>query len=116
MALILGPTTALRALAHTAFLEYIPFILHLLALFTVAGGILVRGNIHGAPGINTALLTIGVLLGELHRHDGSLYGDDPPGAAGERRPAAQRTCGRVLHFLVSNIGGSLTPLGTRHCS
>src|SRR4051794_30595958 len=38
MAALLGPTTALHALAHTALLEYVPFILLLLALFTVAGG------------------------------------------------------------------------------
>ena len=36
----------------------IPFIL-LFALFTIAGGILVAGNIHGTPLVNTALLVIG---------------------------------------------------------
>src|SRR5919112_3640147 len=65
MAAILGPATALQALAHTAFLEYIPFILLLLALFTVAGGILVRGQIHGSPAINTALLALGAGLASL---------------------------------------------------
>ena len=49
MAIFVGPATALQALVHTALLEYIPFILLLLALFTVAGGIWSRGNIHGAP-------------------------------------------------------------------
>src|SRR3954465_11024867 len=62
MALAFGPTAAIHALAHTALLEYIPFILLLLALFTVAGGILVRGNIHGAPGTNTMLLGLGTVL------------------------------------------------------
>src|SRR4051812_10978863 len=65
MAAIHGPDTALHALVHTAVLDYIPFILLLLALFTVAGGILIRGNLHGAPGTNTVLLSIGAVLASL---------------------------------------------------
>jgi hypothetical protein len=38
MALLFGTGTALGALVHTALLEYIPFILLLLALFTVRAG------------------------------------------------------------------------------
>ena len=30
--------------------EYIPFVILLTALFTVAGGIFIRGNLHGSPG------------------------------------------------------------------
>ena len=33
-----------RVLLHTALLEYIPFIILLFALFTIAGGILITGN------------------------------------------------------------------------
>ena len=44
-----GLSGASHAVAHTLFLEYIPFILLLLALFTVAGGIVVHGNFHGSP-------------------------------------------------------------------
>jgi hypothetical protein len=62
MALAYGAGTALGALVHTALLEYIPFILLLLALFTVAGGIVIRGNIHGAPVANTVLILIGMVL------------------------------------------------------
>ena len=74
MAIAFGPTAAVHALAHTAFLEYIPFILLLLALFTVAGGILVRGNIHGSPGTNTVLLAIDM------PGDGSFCNDSGAGA------------------------------------
>ena len=49
MALLLGLTATVHALVHTALLEYIPFILLLLALFTVASGIVVSGNLHGSP-------------------------------------------------------------------
>jgi Na+/H+ antiporter NhaD/arsenite permease-like protein len=106
-----GAGAAVHALAHTALLEYIPFILLLLALFTVAGGILVRGNLHGSPATNTALLGIGATLASLIGTTGaSMVMIRPVLRANDDR-------GRNLHvivffiFLVSNIGGSLTPLG-----
>jgi Na+/H+ antiporter NhaD/arsenite permease-like protein len=111
MALSAGPTAALHALAHTAFLEYIPFILLLLALFTVAGGILVRGNIHGAPGTNTVLLAIGAGLASFIGTTGaSMVMIRPVMRANDDR---QHNVHVIVFFifLVSNIGGSLTPLG-----
>ena len=40
-----GAPIAATSLTHTALLEYVPFILLLLALFTTAGGILVAGTL-----------------------------------------------------------------------
>lgn len=111
MALLIGPATALQALAHTALLEYIPFILLLLALFSVAGGILIRGNIHGAPVANTILLGIGTVLASLIGTTGaSMVMIRPVMRANDNR---QHNVHVVVFFifLVSNIGGSLTPLG-----
>jgi Na+/H+ antiporter NhaD/arsenite permease-like protein len=111
MAALLGPTTALHALAHTAFLEYVPFILLLLALFTVAGGILVRGNIHGTPGTNTMLLGLGTVLASFIGTTGaSMVMIRPVLRANDDR---KRNVHVIVFFifLVSNIGGSLTPLG-----
>jgi hypothetical protein len=48
-----------RSLVHALLAEYIPFVILLTALFTVAGGIYIRGNLHGSPGLNTAILAIG---------------------------------------------------------
>jgi Na+/H+ antiporter NhaD/arsenite permease-like protein len=111
MALVAGSTTAVHALAHTAFLEYIPFILLLLALFTVAGGILVRGNIHGAPGTNTLLLAIGTVLASLIGTTGaSMVMIRPVMRANDDRRHNVHVIVFFI-FLVSNIGGSLTPLG-----
>ncbi|KAB0268361.1 sodium:proton antiporter [Microvirga brassicacearum] len=111
MALILGPSTALHALVHTALLEYIPFILLLLALFTVAGGIVVRGNIHGAPVANTALLALGTLLASLIGTTGaSMVMIRPVMRANDNRRHNVHVIVFFI-FLVSNIGGSLTPLG-----
>ena len=65
LALSVGLGPVMHALVHTALLEYIPFILLLLALFTVAGGIVVRGNLHGSPTANTLLLAVGTLLASI---------------------------------------------------
>ncbi|QFU17921.1 sodium:proton antiporter [Microvirga thermotolerans] len=111
MAAFMGPATALHSLAHTALLEYIPFILLLLALFTVAGGILVRGNIHGAPATNTALLAIGTVLASLIGTTGaSMVMIRPVLRANDDRLHNAHVVVFFI-FLVSNVGGSLTPLG-----
>jgi Na+/H+ antiporter NhaD/arsenite permease-like protein len=111
MALAFGPTAAIHALAHTALLEYIPFILLLLALFTVAGGILVRGNIHGAPGTNTMLLGLGTVLASFIGTTGaSMVMIRPIMRANDDRRHNVHVIVFFI-FLVSNIGGSLTPLG-----
>ncbi|HZH09587.1 MAG TPA: sodium:proton antiporter [Microvirga sp.] len=111
MAAILGPSTALQALVHTALLEYIPFILLLLALFTVAGGILVRGNLHGSPGTNTMLLAIGTVLASFIGTTGaSMVMIRPVLRANDDRRHNVHVVVFFI-FLVSNIGGSLTPLG-----
>lgn len=111
MAALLGPATALQALTHTALLEYVPFILLLLALFTVAGGILVRGNIHGSPGTNTLLLAIGTLLASFIGTTGaSMVMIRPVLRANDDRKHNIHVFVFFI-FLVSNIGGSLTPLG-----
>jgi Na+/H+ antiporter NhaD/arsenite permease-like protein len=106
-----GPAIALDAVVHTALLEYIPFILLLVALFTVAGGIVVRGNIHGAPGTNTGLLAFGALLASFIGTTGASIVMIRPviRANDDRRHNAHVVI--FFIFLVSNIGGSLTPLG-----
>ena len=111
LAVVAGPAAALHALAHTALLEYIPFILLLLALFTVAGGILVRGNLHGAPGMNTILLAIGTVLASVIGTTGaSMVMIRPVMRANDDRRHNVHVIVFFI-FLVSNIGGSLTPLG-----
>jgi Na+/H+ antiporter NhaD/arsenite permease-like protein len=111
MAVAFGPATAMHALARTVLHDYIPFILLLLALFTVAGGILVRGNIHGAPGANTALLAIGAGLASVIGTTGaSMVMIRPVLRANDDRRHNLHVVVFFI-FLVSNIGGSLTPLG-----
>ena len=111
LAMIAGPATAAQAFTHTLLLEYVPFIVLLLALFTVAGGILVKGNIHGAPGVNTILLAIGTGLASVIGTTGASMVMIRPvlRANDDRRHNAHVVV--FFIFLVSNIGGSLTPLG-----
>jgi Na+/H+ antiporter NhaD/arsenite permease-like protein len=107
----IGPEVGVRALLHTALLEYIPFILLLLALFTVASGIVVSGNLHGSPLTNTVLLAIGAGLASVIGTTGaSMVMIRPLIRANDDRKHNVHTVIFFI-FLVSNIGGSLTPLG-----
>ena len=110
-ALIFGPALAGASLVHALVAEYIPFIILLTALFTVAGGIFIRGNLHGSPGLNTGLLLIGAVLASFMGTTGaSMLMIRPLIRANDNR---LHTAHIVVFFIfiVSNAGGSLTPLG-----
>ena len=111
LAMFRSPGVAFNAAAHTLMLEYIPFVLLLLALFTAAGGIVLRGNLHGSPGVNAILLAIGAGLASIIGTTGASMVLIRPllRANDERRHNAHVVV--FFIFLVSNIGGSLTPLG-----
>lgn len=106
-----GATTALHEVVHTGLLEYLPFIILLYALFTISGGILVTGNLHGSPAMNTGLLALGTLLASFIGTTGaSMVLIRPLLRANDNRRYNVHTVVFFI-FLVSNIGGSLTPLG-----
>ncbi|MCU4181699.1 sodium:proton antiporter [Bosea sp. BH3] len=106
-----GSDAALGALLHTALLEYLPFIILLFALFTIAGGILVSGNLHGSPATNTVLLAIGTAMASVVGTTGaSIIMIRPVLRANDERRHNVHVVVFFI-FLVSNIGGSLTPLG-----
>ena len=106
-----GVAPAFEALAHTMLLEYVSFIILIFSLFTVAGGILVSGNLRGTPVVNTALLGIGTLLASVVGTTGaSMIMIRPLVRANDDRHFNVHVVVFFI-FLVSNIGGSLTPLG-----
>ena len=110
-AAIHGVPTAIYEIVHLLLLDYIPFIVLLLALFTVTGGIHIRGNIHGSPSMNTALLAIGtVLAGWMGTTGASMLLIRPMIRANDDRKHKIHVFVFFI-FLVSNIGGALTPLG-----
>lgn len=98
-------------LVHTLVAEYIPFIILLTALFTVAGGIFIRGNLHGSPGLNAALMAIGAVLASFMGTTGaSMLMIRPLIRANDNRKHVAHVVVFFI-FIVSNAGGSLTPLG-----
>ncbi len=106
-----GVGPAASEVVHAAVAEYVPFVVLLFTLFTISGGVLVRGNLHGSPAVNTALLAVGALLASVIGTTGaSMVLIRPLIRANDQR---RRNAHVVVFFifLVSNIGGSLTPLG-----
>ncbi|RYF29305.1 MAG: sodium:proton antiporter, partial [Comamonadaceae bacterium] len=110
-ALIYGLPVAGASFTHALVAEYIPFIVLLTALFTVAGGIHIRGNLHGSPSLNTGLLFIGAVLASFMGTTGaSMLMIRPLIRANDNRKHVAHIVVFFI-FIVSNIGGSLTPLG-----
>ena len=111
LAAIYGLPTAAYEITHLLLLDYIPFIVMLLALFTVTGGIHIKGNLHGSPSMNTALLAVGtVLAGWIGTTGASMLLIRPMIRANDDRRHKVHVFVFFI-FLVSNIGGALTPLG-----
>ena len=110
-ALVFGPGVAGQAFVHALLAEYIPFIILLVALFTAAGGIYVRGNLHGSPAVNTLIMAVGTVLASLMGTTGASMLMIRPliRANGNRKHVAHVVV--FFIFTVSNAGGSLTPLG-----
>ncbi len=111
VALSRGLVAAAHMLLDTATHDYVPFILLLFALFVVAGGIRIGGNLVGTPLTNLIILGLGTLAASLLGTTGA--------AMLLIRPLIRANQGRrhkthvfvFFIFLVGNIGGSLTPLG-----
>ncbi|MEO5757465.1 MAG: sodium:proton antiporter [Mesorhizobium sp.] len=111
LALAFGVPDAAEAVLHALLTEYMSFIILLFALFTISGGILVAGNIHGTPLVNAGLLLVGALLASVIGTTGaSMILIRPMIRANDNRPFNAHVIIFFI-FLVSNIGGSLTPLG-----
>ena len=108
---LVGVKPAGAAVWHALALEYIPFIVVLFALFTISGGLVVEGHLHGSPRLNTALLAIGACAASLVGTTGaSMIMIRPLLSANDNR-AHNAHIVVFFIFLVSNIGGALTPLG-----
>lgn len=111
LAAVQGAGPALDAVVHAAVAEYLPFILLLGSLYTIAGGLLVTGNLHGSPGVNTAILALGTVLASLVGTTGaSMILIRPLLRANDDRRHNVHVVVFFI-FLVANVGGALTPLG-----
>jgi len=103
--------TALHAILHILLADYVPFIILLWSLYTVSGGILLRGTLRGTPVVNTLLLLAGTVMASWMGTTGAAMLLIRP-LLNANRHRKNRTFMVVFFiFLVANIGGTLTPLG-----
>ena len=110
-AVLFGASSAGTSFVHALLAEYIPFIVLLTALYTVSGGIFIRGNLHGSPLLNVSILAIGTVLASFMGTTGaSMLMIRPLIRANDNRNHKAHVVVFFI-FLVSNAGGSLTPLG-----
>ena len=94
---------------HAAF-EYVQFISLLTGLFIASGGIMIKVDKKGTPGVNSALLLIGAVIANIIGTTGA--------SMLLIRPFMRVNQGRIkpyhiifFIFVISNVGGSLTPIG-----
>ena len=98
------------ALVHMAG-DYASFIVLLIGLYVIAGGILLRGDLEATPAVNSAFLGTGAALASLIGTTGASM------LVIRALLQTNRERAHVTHtvvffiFLVCNIGGMLTPLG-----
>lgn len=101
----------LHEVEHQFFGDYIPFIVLLLSLYVVTGGIHLSGDIAAKPWVNTLFLAVGWLLASIMGTTGAaMLLIRPLLTTNQQRKYKVHT---VLFFiaLVANCGGLLTPLG-----
>jgi Na+/H+ antiporter NhaD/arsenite permease-like protein len=111
LAAVYGATTALAAFVHAVLAEYLSFIILLVALYVVAGGILVRGNLRGTPLVNTAILAFGTAIASVVGTTGAAMILIRPLLAANAARLNNSHVVIFFIFLVANIGGALSPLG-----
>lgn len=110
-AISFGILPARDVLIHALLTEYIPFILLLLSLFIVSGGIVLKGQLKGTPQLNVLLLFIGTALASFMGTTGAaMLLIRPVIKANQFRKNKKHTIIFFI-FLVANIGGGLSPLG-----
>lgn len=102
---------ATYSLAHMAIVDYVPFIILIGALFTIGGGIFVRGSLRGSPLVNAALMVVGTVIASIVGTTGAAMLLIRPLLRANRQRRYRAHTVVFFIFLVANIGGALTPLG-----
>jgi Na+/H+ antiporter NhaD/arsenite permease-like protein len=102
---------ALYEILHIILVDYVPFIILLWSLYTISGGILLRGSLRGTPVVNTIILIIGVVLASWMGTTGAAMLLIRPFLRANNYRKNRTFMVVFFIFLVANIGGSLTPLG-----
>ncbi|MBN1505105.1 MAG: sodium:proton antiporter [Candidatus Eisenbacteria bacterium] len=103
--------TAAHEILHIYLVDYVPFIILLWGLFTVSGGILLRGRLQGTPLMNTVFLAVGTALASWMGTTGAAMLMIRPLLRANAARKRKKHIFIFLIFLVANVGGALTPLG-----
>ena len=106
-----GISVTLYELLHVGLLEYVPFIILLLALFTISGGVRLTGTLVGTPVVNLLIILIGTFLASWMGTTGAAMLLIRPLINANKHRKNKVHIIVFFIFLVANIGGSLTPLG-----
>ena len=98
-------------LNHAIMKDFIPFIILLFSLYVISGGIYLSGDLAASPKVNTTFLAIGAGIASFIGTTGaSMLLIRPLLKTNSQRKFKVHTI-VVFIFLVSNIGGTLLPIG-----
>lgn len=109
--LVFGIPLAWRMVTHAILAEWLPFIILLFSLYTISGGILVWGRLHGTPKLNVYILALGTALASLMGTTGAAMLLIRPLLKANKNRRHRVHTFIFFIFLVANIGGGITPLG-----
>lgn len=111
---VYGFNVALYEFLHIILLDYIPFLILLFTLFTVAGGVRLTGSLVGTPLVNTALLAVGTVLASWMGTTGAAMLLIRPLL--RVMPTANTAC-TLLYFYLSCLISAVhsPPWAIRHC-
>jgi Na+/H+ antiporter NhaD/arsenite permease-like protein len=102
---------AIYEILHIMLADYVPFIILLWSLYTVSGGILLRGSLTGTPIVNVIMLLIGTILASWMGTTGAAMLMIRPFLRANKDRKNRTFMVVFFIFLVANVGGALTPLG-----
>ena len=106
-----GSAAAVETVLECIVNDYLTFIVLLFGLFCVAGNITLEGDLAGSPRINVALLLFGTLLSSWVGTTGASMLMVRPMIKMNAWRKRKRHIMVFFIFLISNIGGCLTPIG-----
>ena len=110
-ALKFGAGTASETILECLVNDYLTFIVLLFGLFCVSGNITMSGDLAGSPRVNVGLLALGTLLSSWIGTTGASMLMIRPVIKMNSWRKRKRHIIIFFIFLVSNIGGCLTPIG-----
>lgn len=101
----------LEVLEHAMLGEYVPFIVLLFSLYVISGGIHLAGDLRAHPAVNVAFLAVGTALASVIGTTGASMLLIRPLLQTNRERRNTTHVVIFFIFLVSNVGGTLLPIG-----